>query len=178
MEDDASVAGHGVEEAAGAGDACVGAVDEAYGQHQGHDCRACAGRCGTEKHFDNGHLRGCVEDGFGVREAEEDCEDEEQATGDVVSILSRLEILEDLRDAPHRYGVDERSWAISSWVGHFLSHVQHHVKRDERQCGLQETQDPGEAIWPSRLVFETRKDVSGIGFVGHGEEDDADDYSP
>lgn len=76
MEDDAVVARHGVQEAAGAGDACVGAVDEADCQHERHDCCSCAGRGGAEEHFDNGHLCLCAEDGVWVGQGEEYDEDE------------------------------------------------------------------------------------------------------
>lgn len=80
MEDDAAVSGHGVQQAAGAGDAGVGAVDEAHGEHEAEDCRGGAVLGRAEDDFYNGHAGCRSEDGLWVVEAEEDGEDEQGAS--------------------------------------------------------------------------------------------------
>lgn len=81
VEDDAAVAGHGEKQAARAGDAGVGAVDEADCQHEGEDGGAGAAVGCAVDHFDDGHAGGGAEDGFWVVEAEEDGEDEDCTSG-------------------------------------------------------------------------------------------------
>lgn len=87
----------------------------------------------------------------------------------------RGEEAKDIRYAADHDGVDEGSRTIARWVGHFLRHVEDHVKGDEGQGRLEEAEDPGYAVGPTRCVLEVGEDKVGVGLVRHGEEDDADD---
>lgn len=84
-EDDAPVARHRVHQARCAGDAAVGAVDEAHGQHERQDCRGGAAARRLEDELGDGHAARGGQNGVWVDEAEEDDEDEGGAAIEDVS---------------------------------------------------------------------------------------------
>lgn len=53
--------------------------------------------------------------------------------------------------------------------------MEDHVEADEGQGGLEEAEDPGDAVWPPGRVLEVGKDKVGVCLFGHGEQHDADD---